>query len=76
MMGAVSFCNFFGHRSSRCRHNPENKDIVNGVVKKAGESVENDGANELTRRRIGLRKKKKRGRKKLKQKPKNKLPRV
>ena len=27
----------------QCRHNPENENGENGVVKKAGESVENDG---------------------------------
>ena len=61
------FCNLFRHWSSRCRGNPENKDVENGAIKKAGESVENYGANELTRakkyRQNRLKKKKTRGRK-------------
>ena len=65
--GWCRFCNFFRHWSSRCRGNPENKDVENGAVKKAGESVENYGANELTRakkhRQNRLKKKKKRERK-------------
>ena len=65
--GWCRFCNFFRHWSSRCRGNPENKDVENGAIKKAGESVENDGANKLTRakkhRQNRLKKKKKRERK-------------
>ena len=41
--GRCSFCNAFGHQASQCRCNPENQNVENGVVKKAGESVENDG---------------------------------
>ena len=47
MQGRCLYCNSSGHRAAQFRKNSKNKNVENGVVKKAGESVEKN--DKLTR---------------------------